>query len=100
MLAGSTQNSKLKIKNSSRARRDGQHLPAFVESARRADAVGNRRGVALRAFAQLRQFENTVVSAAHMLPARGRFAFWNTHKFSCLVSVYPARPTPMVSGLL
>jgi hypothetical protein len=65
----STQNSKLKIKNFSSARRDSQNLTAFVKAAGRTHAVRHRRRVALRAFAQLREFEHAVVSAAHTLPA-------------------------------
>ena len=52
------------------ARRDGQHLAALVKAARRADPVRNGRLAALRAFAQLRQFQHAVVSAALTLPAR------------------------------
>ena len=52
------------------ARRDGQDLTALVKTARRADPVGNGRLAALRAFAQLRQFQHAIVSAAHALPAR------------------------------
>jgi len=53
-----------------RARRDGQNLAAFVEAARRTNAMRQIRCVALRAFVQLREFEHAVVSAALMLPAR------------------------------
>jgi hypothetical protein len=52
------------------ARRHAQNLTAFVKAARRTDPVGNRRLAALRAFAQLRQFQHAVVGAAHALPAR------------------------------
>jgi hypothetical protein len=52
------------------ARRDGQDLAALVKAARRADPVRNGWLAALRAFAQLRQFQHAVVSAAHFLPAR------------------------------
>ena len=34
----------------------------------------------LRTGTKLRQFERTVISAAHTLAALGRFAFWDTHK--------------------
>jgi hypothetical protein len=61
---------KTKIKNSSRARRDGQDLAALVKAARRTNAVRHIRRVALRTFVQLRQFEHAVVSAALTLPAR------------------------------
>jgi hypothetical protein len=61
---------KIKIKNSSRARRDSQYLAALVKAAGRTHAVRHRRRVALRTFAQLWQFENAVVSPAHALPAR------------------------------
>jgi len=52
------------------ARRDAQDLAALVKAARRADPVGNGGLAALRAFAQLRQFQHAVISAAHALPAR------------------------------
>jgi hypothetical protein len=68
--AGPAQNSKFKTKNLSRARRDGQHLAAFVKATGRTHAVRHRRRVALLAFAQLRKLEHTVVSPAHTLPAR------------------------------
>jgi hypothetical protein len=62
---------KFKTENSNflRAGRDGQHLAAFVKTARRADPVRNIRLGALRAFAQLRQFHHAVVSAALTHPA-------------------------------
>jgi hypothetical protein len=68
-IVSAAQNSKLKLKIL-RARLDGQHLAALVKSAGRADAVRHIRRVALGAFAQLRELEHTVVSPAHMLPAR------------------------------
>jgi hypothetical protein len=49
---------------------DGQNLTALVKATGRTHAVRHRRRVALRAFAQLREFEHAVVSAAHTLPAR------------------------------
>ena len=61
------QNSKLKL---SRAGGDADNLAAFVKAARRANPVRHIRRIALRTFAQLRQFQHAVVGAAHPLPAR------------------------------
>jgi hypothetical protein len=52
------------------AGRDGQDLATLVKAACRADPVRNGGLAALRAFAQLRQFQHAVVGAAHALPAR------------------------------
>jgi hypothetical protein len=62
-------NSKRKTQNWLCARRDAEDLAAFVESAGRAHAVRDVRSIALGAFAQLRELEHAVVSAAHALPA-------------------------------
>jgi hypothetical protein len=51
------------------ARRNGQDLTALVKTAGRADAVRNIRRIALRALAQLRELEDTVISPAHALAA-------------------------------
>ena len=57
-------------------------LAALVKSARRTNAVRNVWLGALRTFADLRQFQHAVVSAAHTLPAGRWFSFWNTHKIN------------------
>jgi len=49
---------------------DRQHLAPLVITARRADPVRHMRLGALRTFADLRQFQHAVVSAAHFHPAR------------------------------
>src|ERR1035437_6880948 len=77
----------------SSARRDGQHLTAFVIAARRAYPVWHIWRGALRARAELRQLQHTVVSTALALPAVGRFAFWNTHKFKFTILICPIQPT-------
>jgi hypothetical protein len=60
---------------------DRQNLTALIITARRANPVGHMWLGALRTFADLRQFQHAVVSATHFLPARGRFTFWDAHKF-------------------
>ena len=55
-------------------------LSAFIKPARGADPMWDVGSIALRAPAQLREGHDTVVSAAHALPAPGRFSFRNTHK--------------------
>jgi hypothetical protein len=66
----------------SRACRDAQNLATFVIAARRTDAVRHIRRSTLRASAQLGQFQHTVVSTAHTLPAPGWFTLGNTHKIN------------------
>jgi hypothetical protein len=63
------------------AGRDGQYLTAFIKTTSRANPVGHIRRGALRARVELRELQHTVISTALALPAVGRFAFWNTHKF-------------------
>jgi hypothetical protein len=75
----STQNPKLKISSGTRC--DGQHLAALVKSARGTDAVWNVWLGTLRTFADLRQCQHAVISAALTHPAFRRFTFWDAHKF-------------------
>src|ERR1051325_11996209 len=57
-------------------------LAPFVKPARRTHPVGNIRGGALRAGAELRQFEHAVVGTTHPHAALRRFSFRNTHKLA------------------
>jgi hypothetical protein len=60
---------------------DVQNLAAFVKAARRANPVGESGSRALRANAQLRQDQNTVVCAPHPLTAARRFTLGYAHIF-------------------
>jgi len=52
-----------------RAGRNGEHLASLVKAARGTDAMRHKRRIALRTFAQLRELEHAVISAALTLPA-------------------------------
>src|SRR5438552_13343208 len=60
---------------------DRQDLAALVEPAGGTDPVWNVGGGALRAGAQLRQFQNAVIGPAHALTTAGWFTLGDTHNF-------------------
>src|SRR2546423_10499978 len=61
---------------------DGHHLAALVVATGGTDPMRNIRSRALRAGAQLRQFEHAIVCPAHALAASGGFSLGYTHKFA------------------
>ena len=63
-----------------RSRRNADDLAAFIKATSRANPVRDVGRGALRAGAELRQFQHAVVGTAHALPAPGWFTFWNAHK--------------------
>ncbi len=71
----------------------GHDLAALVIAAGRADAMGPVGRRALRAGAELRQFQHAVVSPTHTLTALRWFSLGNAH-ISFSVSVYPIHPKP------
>ena len=59
-------------------------LASLIKTTRRTNAMRHVRSRALRANAQLREFQHTVVRPAHALAALRWFTFRNAHNFKSL----------------